>query len=66
MQVFLRKWLVLIASGAFVMQAAGGCPVNLDPGQAAISSALSTGTQTLINSILGLYVRAGVNQALHL
>ncbi|MBI4581333.1 MAG: hypothetical protein HY718_16650 [Planctomycetes bacterium] len=56
----LRKWLYLIATGTYLLQATVGCPNgNMIRGVA------STSTQSLINGVIGLYVKAAVNQFFH-
>lgn len=52
-----RKWFCLLATGAYMFQAAAGCPdANMLRGVA------SSSTQSLINGIIGLYVKAGINE----
>lgn len=65
MRTRARQWLMLIASGGMLMQATGGC-LDVNPGQAAINTALATGVQNLIGGVIGLYLKAAVNQVLHI
>lgn len=54
--VRFRKWLMLIGTGACMFQAAPGCP-NLDQ----IKGVAATSTQSLVNGVIGLYVKNVVN-----
>ena len=54
----IGKWICLIGMSGFLLQATTGCPNG-----AALRGVLSTSTQALITSILGLYIKAGTNQA---
>jgi hypothetical protein len=54
----IRKWLLVLASSGFLLQATpGGCPNG-----AALKGAASTGIQSVITGILGAYVKTSVNQ----
>lgn len=59
----VSKWLLLLASSGVLFQVGAGC--RFYPGQEAINGALATGTQSLINGVIGLYVKAWTNQFLH-
>ncbi len=53
----IRKWMYLIAASGVLLQATVGCPDN-----AMIRGVASSSLQSLINGIIGLYVKAGANQ----
>ena len=52
-----RKWMYLIAASAMLLQATLGCPND-----AMIRGVASTSLQSLINGVIGLYIKAGANQ----
>jgi hypothetical protein len=54
----LRKWLYLIGMSGFLLQATVGCPNG-----AMLRGVGSTALQALFNGIIGLYIKAGANQA---
>jgi hypothetical protein len=54
----LIKWMMFLAGCGILLQATAGCPND-----AAIRGVLATSTQSLITGILGLYIKAGTNQA---
>jgi hypothetical protein len=54
----IRKWMYLIASCGLLLQATVGCPDN-----AMIRGVASSSLQSLINGVIGLYVKAAANQA---
>lgn len=52
----IQKWLLLIGTSSWLLQAATGCP-NKDQ----LIGVASTSTQSLVNGIFGLYVKAAIN-----
>jgi hypothetical protein len=52
----LRKWLTIVCTSGVLLQAApGGCPDTTQ-----ILGVASTSTQSFINGLIGLYVKAAV------
>ncbi len=56
--VRIRKWIMLMGTSACLLQAAPGCP-NFDQ----IKGVAATSTQSLINGVIGLYVKNVINAA---
>lgn len=50
----MKKWLLFLATGSFLLQAAGGCDSQLQ-------ATLLGGAQTFVNGVIGLYVDTAVS-----
>ena len=50
----IKKWLVFLATGSFLLQATGGCESQLQ-------STLLSGAQTFLNGVISLYVETAVS-----